>query len=172
VLVSALVAVAIGGPAPDCGPAYLTAALHRWAPATAPRDACDIARASWGAGRAYHLDPLWLLRLVALESSGRKVHRWYPPALPRKGPNLNAGASGRADLGWWQVHSTTALAFDCDVPGLLAFDAEASATCAARVLAHALHQCGHVGAAWVGCYHSATPWRRDAYAAKFWSLRS
>lgn len=171
-LVSALVAAALGGPAPDCGPAYLAVALHRWAPATAPPDACDIARASWGAGQAHHLDPLWLLRLVALESSGRRVHRWYPPLRPAKGPNFNAAASGRADLGWWQVHSTTALAFDCDVPRLWAFDAEASAECAARVLASARAQCRDAGAAWVGCYHSATPWRRDEYAAKFWSLRS
>lgn len=169
-LVSAVLSLTLGGPAPDCGSPELLANLRHWAPATAPADACDIVRASVGAGRLHRLDPRWLLRLVALESSGRRVHRWYPPRLPRKGLNLDVGASGRADLGWWQVHTTTAAAFDCDVPGLYAFQAEASAECAARVLAHALHQCGHLGAVWVGCYHSATPWRRDAYAAKFWRL--
>ena len=147
---------------PPCGPPW----LHRWTerllPAATPADACAISNESWLASRAHNLDARWLVVLVRLESSGRRVHVWYPPRKPT--------GLWRVDLGHWQLHSTTALALDCDVPALLQYSVSAGAECAARVLADARQRCGAAGAAWVGCYHSSTPWRRDAYARKFWEV--
>lgn len=121
-----------------------------------------MSKEAWLAGRRHGLDARWLVVLVRLESSGRPVHVWYAPKRP--------DGLWRVDLGHWQLHSTTAIALDCDVAALLRYSVEAGAECAARLLAEVRIRCRDAGAAWIGCYHSSTPWRRDDYATKFWEL--
>jgi hypothetical protein len=144
-----------------CGtPQLAKLALHLM-PAAGPEDACALAEASSAAARQAKLDPRWLLVLAALESSGRRVHVWYPS---------RSGWGARADLSWWQIHSTTALAFGCDMLGLVGHSPQAGAECAAKVLKEALTRCAVHGIEAVGCYHSATDWRRAQYASHFWRL--
>lgn len=154
---------AVAEPADACpAPRRLTQFAERLLPAVPPAEACALAVASAGAAGRHRLDPRWLLTLVRLESSGRPVHVWYPPK--------SGSWGGRADFSYWQIHSTTAEHFGCDILGLLEHDPEAGAECAAKVLIDARNRCSYTGSSWVGCYHSSTDWRRDAYARRFWEV--
>lgn len=112
----------------------------------------SLARAIVSGANLAGVEPRVLVAIAMQETSLIPQHRWY--------------SDDHADLGLFQVNSRTALHYGCNIEGLLAFDPDASARCAGRVLRDKMRQCQRAGLSApesVGCYHSTNPRFRVPY---------
>lgn len=133
---------------------WLLAASLVWAPAWAKpvqhRPATELQQAIARAAKAYDVDPRVLEAIAHLESSGGRF------------TGLRHNRNGTWDVGAFQINSvhwdTTCKAYNVHV-------LEGNAMCAARLLkSHKRFRDSDPD--WRGRYHSRTPSRKQAYAAK------